>query len=162
VNDENAFKSFFVKYGVIEEFTIIRDKIYGHHKGCAFLTYSTKEETLRAISELNEKFIYPGCSSALQLRPADVRPEEREYKLFVGMVPKKVDDSTLLALFAELGDLKELHLIRGPDGQSKGCAFVKYFNQEAATRAIEVLNGRVLEVLLPIPIILYLHLYLPR
>lgn len=36
-------------------------------------------------------------------------------------------------------------MIRTPDGKSKGCAFVKYFDNDAALRAIVNLNGRVLE-----------------
>lgn len=110
INDESAFTLFFAKYGEIVEFSIIRDKSTGNHKGCAFLTYSTKESTLHAIHELNEKFIYPGCTSALQIRPADV--QEREFKLFVGILPKTIDEEALTSFFSALGDLKEVNIVK--------------------------------------------------
>ena len=36
--------------------------------------------------------------------------------------------------------LGEVHIIRGPEGSSKGCAFVKFVDREAAMVAIEDMN----------------------
>jgi len=61
-------------------------------------------------------------------------------KLFVGMLPKTMGESEVRNLFAPFGELKEIHIIRGPDGISKGCAFVKYIDYERAVVAIEQLH----------------------
>jgi RNA recognition motif-containing protein len=49
-----------------------------------------------------------------QVRPADVHTD-RENKLFIGMLPKTVDDNRLEALFSPFGRIKEIHIIRGPE-----------------------------------------------
>lgn len=61
---------------------------------------------------------------------------ERENKLFIGMLPKTVDEEGLEVIFSSYGDLREVHIIRGPDGSSKGCAFVKFEDRNAALVAI--------------------------
>lgn len=65
---------------------------------------------------------------------------ERENKLFIGMLPKTVNEQDLHAMFVVYGELREVHIIRGPEGSPKGCAFVKYVDREAAIAAIEDLN----------------------
>ena len=61
-------------------------------------------------------------------------------KLFVGMLPKTVSEGELRSIFGPFGELKEIHIIRGPDGNSKGCAFVKFVEHEAAIMAIDELH----------------------
>ena len=53
-------------------------------------------------------------------------------KLFVGMLPKTFSEHNLSDIFGRFGMLHELHVIRGPDGRPKGCAFVKFVGREAA------------------------------
>ena len=43
-------------------------------------------------------------------------------------------------MFSPYGELREIHIIRGTDGSSKGCAFVKFANRQSAVTAIEVFN----------------------
>ena len=43
-------------------------------------------------------------------------------------------------MFAPYGELREVHIIRGPEGTSKGCAFVKFVDRDAAMVAIENVN----------------------
>jgi len=45
---------------------------------------------------------------------------ERENKLFVGMLPKTVDDAMLESLFAPYGKIKEVHIIRTPEVRREG------------------------------------------
>ena len=65
---------------------------------------------------------------------------ERENKLFIGMLPKTIDEEDLHNMFAPYGELREVHIIRGPEGSSKGCAFVKFVDRDAAMVAIEDMN----------------------
>jgi RNA recognition motif-containing protein len=75
----------------------------------------------------------------LQVRIAESQAE-RENKLFIGMLPKTLNEDDLHTMFIQYGDLREVHVIRGPDGGSKGCAFVKFVDREAAMVAIEDMN----------------------
>lgn len=106
VSEEEDLRTFFQCYGDLVECVIIRDKHNGRHRGCAFLTYEKKESALLAIEEMNEKVAFPGSASNLQIRPAN--NVEKEYKLFIGMLPKSVDDSMLSHRFSIYGDVKEV------------------------------------------------------
>ena len=44
---------------------------------------------------------------------------ERENKIFVGMLPKTATENDLTNTFSVYGELREVHVIRGPEGGSK-------------------------------------------
>lgn len=71
---------------------------------------------------------------------------ERENKLFIGMLPKVVNEQDLHAMFIPYGDLREVHIIRTPEGSSKGCAFVKFVDRESALVAIADMNDFIPQV----------------
>ncbi len=79
------------------------------------------------------------AANPLQVRIAESQAE-RENKLFIGMLPKTIDEEDLHSMFAPYGELREVHIIRGPEGSSKGCAFVKFVDRDAAMVAIEDMN----------------------
>ena len=56
------------------------------------------------------------------------------------LLPKTIDEEDLHNMFAPYGELREVHIIRGPEGTSKGCAFVKFVDRDAAMVAIENVN----------------------
>ena len=64
----------------------------------------------------------------------------QEAKLFVGMLPKTVGEEQLRNMFSKFGIIKEVHIIRGPDGNSKGCAFIRFVDYEGASLAIDQLH----------------------
>ena len=68
-----------------------------------------------------------------------------EYKLFIGMLPKNIDENYLEKLFSIYGELKEIVVIRNHNGISKGCAFVKFTEKSAALMAIQCLNEKSLQ-----------------
>ena len=60
----------------------------------------------------------PKSHNALQVRIAETQVE-RENKIFVGMLPKTATEQDLTNIFSEYGELREVHVIRGPEGGSK-------------------------------------------
>lgn len=78
----------------------------------------------------------------MQVRIAESQVE-RENKLFIGMLPKAMDDHDLHQMFISYGELREVHVIKGMDGSPKGCAFIKFADRNSAIAAIEDLNGTI-------------------
>ncbi|ETE63769.1 CUGBP Elav-like family member 3, partial [Ophiophagus hannah] len=101
---------------------------------CAFLTYCARESALKAQSALHEQKTLPG-----PLPASLCLPEDR--KLFVGMLGKQQTDEDVRKMFEPFGTIDECTVLRGPDGTSKGCAFVKFQMHAEAQAAISTLPG---------------------
>lgn len=77
---ETDVRKIFDKYGTIEECTVLRDQS-GQSKGCAFVTYSTKQSALYAIKALHQSQTMEGCSSPLVVKFADTQKEKELKKM---------------------------------------------------------------------------------
>merc|ERR1719424_451450 len=62
-------------------------------------------------------------------------------KLFVGCLPYSKLEQDLTCLFEPFGALAEVHVLKKPDGSSKGAAFVTYQNPESIHGAMAQLQN---------------------
>ncbi|KAI4329748.1 hypothetical protein MLD38_028096 [Melastoma candidum] len=139
---ESDLLSLFKEIAIVDEVSLIKDKATRSSRGCCFVVCPSRKEADKAIEAFHNKQTLPGASSPLQVKYADGELERLEHKLFVGMLPKNVTEDEVSEVFSEYGNIKDLHILRGSQKTSKGCAFIKYETKEQALSALEALNGK--------------------
>ncbi len=152
--DEEQVAQLFKPIGDVYEVVILRDRDNGLHKGCAFVTFLSREVAQRAIDVLHGKKTLPPSAKPLQIKFADVEQEKLkkqfiygsathhpENKIFVGMIPRDCTEDDLREVFCPFGNVVEVILLR-KKGESKGCGFIRYEHLDDAIDAINNLNGK--------------------
>ncbi|RWS28581.1 hypothetical protein B4U80_08024 [Leptotrombidium deliense] len=73
--NENDVRLMFAAFGNIEECTVLRD-VNGQSKGCAFVTFATRQCAVNAIKGMNHYQTMEGCSSPLVVKFADTQRDK--------------------------------------------------------------------------------------
>ncbi|KAL5981577.1 hypothetical protein ACLOJK_015640 [Asimina triloba] len=82
---------------------------------------------------------YSGSTTAMKNK---IDKENNESNLYVGYLPRTVDDGRLIQLFSPFGRLISAKVVRDKKtGLSKGIGFVKFVNPVDAARAVARMNG---------------------
>uniref|UniRef100_A0A3B3VXX9 Cugbp, Elav-like family member 2 n=1 Tax=Poecilia latipinna TaxID=48699 RepID=A0A3B3VXX9_9TELE len=102
--------------------------------GCCFVTFYTRKAALEAQNALHNIKTLTGVINVSS--PAAV--EDR--KLFIGMVSKKCNENDIRVMFSAFGQIEECRILRGPDGLSRGCAFVTFSTRAMAQNAIKAMH----------------------
>ncbi|XP_022644922.1 CUGBP Elav-like family member 2 isoform X5 [Varroa destructor] len=76
---EAEVRMMFSSFGTIEECTVLRDS-QSQSKGCAFVTYSTRQCAINAIKAMNHSQTMKGCSNPLVVKFADTQKEKDQKK----------------------------------------------------------------------------------
>jgi len=159
---EDELKPMFIPFGNVMDVHIIRDHTSKAHKGCAFVTFASKEESEACMFGLHNKITLPGMQRPLQVKYAGSEPSSASssslaglggfggglapgasHKLFIGMVPKTYSETDLRPIFEPFGEIKDMNVLRGADGVSRGCAFILFKEVPSAIQAITTMNGKI-------------------
>ena len=65
------------------------------------------------------------AAAAAVAKAAAVEAAASEHKLFVGMLPRNIDEQAVRSIFSGYGKILEVYIIRDQNGNGRGCAFVK-------------------------------------
>lgn len=61
-----------LQFGDVQDIIILKDKVTGQPRGCAFVSYATKEEAEAAIASLNKGVHLPGALCPMEVRPLNM------------------------------------------------------------------------------------------
>ncbi|KAM9318334.1 CUGBP Elav-like family member 1 isoform 3-T5 [Pholidichthys leucotaenia] len=150
---EEQLRELFEPFGAVYEINVLRDRSQNppQSKGCCFVTYYSRKSALEAQNALHNMKILPGMHHPIQMKPADseksnglfyvvlnIAVEDR--KLFIGMISKKCNENDIRLMFSPYGQIEECRILRGPDGLSRGCAFVTFTARQMAQSAIKSMH----------------------
>ncbi|XP_029104417.1 CUGBP Elav-like family member 2 isoform X7 [Scleropages formosus] len=138
---EKELKELFEPYGAVYQINILRDRTQNppQSKGCCFVTFYTRKAALEAQNALHNIKTLSGMHHPIQMKPADSEKSNvvEDRKLFIGMVSKKCNENDIRVMFSAFGQIEECRILRGPDGLSRGCAFVTFSTRAMAQNAIK-------------------------
>ncbi|BFZ25122.1 hypothetical protein BsWGS_28163 [Bradybaena similaris] len=78
--NENDVRVMFAPFGAIEECTVLRDHTGTSSKGCAFVTFGSRQCAQNAIKSMHHSQTMEGCSSPLVVKFADTQKEKEQRK----------------------------------------------------------------------------------
>uniref|UniRef100_A0A9J8AI92 Cugbp, Elav-like family member 2 n=1 Tax=Cyprinus carpio carpio TaxID=630221 RepID=A0A9J8AI92_CYPCA len=140
---EKELKELFEPYGAVYQINILRDRSQNppQSKGCCFVTFYTRKAALEAQNALHNIKTLTGVSVCLSARVClSLNATVEDRKLFIGMVSKKCNENDIRVMFSPLGQIEECRILRGPDGLSRGCAFVTFSTRAMAQNAIKAMH----------------------
>jgi len=121
----------FEKCGKIWDLRLMMDPMSGLNRGYAFITFTTRDEALEAVKQLNDFELRKG-------KKLGVTISFNNHRLFVGNIPKNRDRDELLEEFAKHAPgLVEVIIYSSPDDKKKnrGFCFLEYESHKAASLA---------------------------
>ncbi|GCB61592.1 hypothetical protein scyTo_0004124, partial [Scyliorhinus torazame] len=141
---EKELKELFEPYGTVYQINVLRDRSQNppQSKGCCFVTFYTRKAALEAQNALHNIKTLPAMHHPIQMKPADSEKSNavEDRKLFIGMVSKKCNENDIRVMFSTFGQIEECRILRGPDGLSRGCAFVTFSARAMAQNAIKAMH----------------------
>ncbi|XP_026333534.1 heterogeneous nuclear ribonucleoprotein R isoform X5 [Hyposmocoma kahamanoa] len=140
---EDELIPLFEKCGSIWDLRLMMDPMTGTNRGYAFVTFTSREATQRAVQELDNYEIKPGKTLRIKISVPNLR-------LFVGNIPKSKGKEEILEEFGKLtAGLMEVIIYSSPDDKKKnrGFCFLEYESHKAASLAKRRLGtGRIKQV----------------
>ncbi|NXG55925.1 CELF2 protein, partial [Hemiprocne comata] len=146
---EKELKELFEPYGAVYQINVLRDRSQNppQSKGTVVvLSFLSVCWFLFLVILLAFRISKEACIWAMhhpiQMKPADSEKSNavEDRKLFIGMVSKKCNENDIRVMFSPFGQIEECRILRGPDGLSRGCAFVTFSTRAMAQNAIKAMH----------------------
>jgi len=143
VTEANLFE-IFNQIGSVASIRVCRDAITRRSLGYAYVNFHTAQDAERALAELNNQ--------PIKARPCRIMWSQRDPSLrksgkgniFIKNLDKKIDHKSLFDTFTQFGHILSCKIELDEGNEFKGYGYIQYQTQEAAERAIEKVNGKML------------------
>ncbi|KAF8653977.1 hypothetical protein HU200_062117 [Digitaria exilis] len=147
--DSEGLAQLFDQAGVVEVAEVIYNRETGQSRGFGFVTMSTVEEADKAIEMFNRYDISGRLLNVNRASPRGTRMERpprqfsSAFRAYVGNLPWQADDSRLVQLFSEHGEVVNATVVYDREtGRSRGFGFVTMASKEELDDAISALDGQ--------------------
>ncbi|XP_076915893.1 polyadenylate-binding protein 2-like [Bidens hawaiensis] len=134
----------FNQLGQVVSVRVCRDLSTRRSLGYGYVNYANPQDAARAMEVLN---FTPLNGKPIRImyshRDSSVR-KSSSGNIFIKNLDKAIDQKALHDTFSTFGNILSYKIATDITGQSKGYGFVQYDSEEAAQKAIEKLNGMLL------------------
>lgn len=145
--DNKALHDTFAAFGHILSCKVATDE-NGNSRGFAFVHFETAEAATASIESvngmlLNDKKVYVGHHVSKKERQSKVEEQRARFtNVFVKNLPAEYTQEQLEELFKPFGAIVSAAIGADETGANKGFAFVNFETHDAASKAVEELNGK--------------------
>ncbi|KAK7291107.1 hypothetical protein RIF29_05998 [Crotalaria pallida] len=143
VNDSQLY-DLFNQVGQVVSVRVCRDLTTHRSLGYGYVNYSNPQDAARALDMLN---FTPLNNKAIRIMYSHRDPSIRKSgtaNIFIKNLDKAIDHKALHDTFSAFGHILSCKIATDASGQSKGYGFVQFENEESAQKAINQLNGMLL------------------
>ncbi|KAL3722357.1 hypothetical protein ACJRO7_034693 [Eucalyptus globulus] len=134
----------FNQVGQVVSVRVCRDLTTRRSLGYGYVNYSNPVDAARAMEHLNYT---PLNEKSIRIMYSQRDPSNRKSgagNIFIKNLDKGIDQKALYDTFSTFGTILSCKVATDSSGQSKGYGFVQYENEESSQKAIEKLNGMLL------------------
>ncbi|XVE49224.1 hypothetical protein DITRI_Ditri01bG0065300 [Diplodiscus trichospermus] len=141
---ETQLYDHFNQVGQVVTVRVCKDLSTRRSLGYGYVNYSNPQEAARALDLLN---FTPLNGKPIRVMYSNRDPSLRKSgagNIFIKNLDKGIDHKALHDTFSAFGNILSCKVATDASGQSKGYGFVQFDNEESAQKAIEKLNGMLL------------------
>ncbi|QCD83283.1 polyadenylate-binding protein 8-like [Vigna unguiculata] len=134
----------FNQLGQVVSVRVCRDLTSRRSLGYGYVNYSNPQDAARALDVLN---FTPLNNKPIRIMYSHRDPSIRKSgagNIFIKNLDRAIDHKALHDTFSTFGNILSCKVATDSSGQSKGYGFVQFDNEESAQKAIEKLNGMLL------------------
>lgn len=134
----------FNQLGQVVSVRVCRDLTTQRSLGYGYVNYGNPQDAARALEVLN---FTPLSGKPIRIMYSNRDPTVRRSgtaNIFIKNLDKAIDHKALHDTFSAFGNILSCKVAVDSSGQSKGYGFVQYDGEDAAQKAIEKLNGMLL------------------
>ncbi|KAK7268841.1 hypothetical protein RIF29_21550 [Crotalaria pallida] len=141
---ESQLYDLFNQVGQVVSVRVCRDLITRRSLGYGYVNYSNPQDAARSLDVLN---FTPLKNKPIRIMYSHRDPSIRkkgDANIFIKNLDRAIDHKALHAIFSSFGNILSCKVATDSSGNSKGYGFVQFDNEESAQKAIEKLNGTLL------------------